>query len=151
MIFRVNRPAITKKKIPKTVASKQNNRGKTVCRKKTQRREQCLCWSDDKLYWCCSALLSRSAVRRGEEEEEEEEERVVSSFSVCTFFSSSRIRWIQSRAHELRSVFGPRDVHVRPSSLCFSLSWNGHGQRELRHAPRNKRVRLERGRGPGFN
>lgn len=83
MIFRVNRPAITKKKIPKTVASKQNNRGKTVCRKKTQRREQCLCWSDDKLYWCCSALLSRSAVRRGEEEEEE---RVVSSFSVCTFF-----------------------------------------------------------------
>lgn len=148
MIFRVNRPAITKKKIPKTVASKQNNREKTVCRKKDSAGSSvCVGQMTSCIgvaLLCCRALLSVGGRRR----------RRSGSFPLSLsvlFFSSSCIRWIQSRAHELRSVFGPRDVHVRPSSLCFSLSWNGHGQRELRHAPRNKRVRLERGRGPGFN
>lgn len=37
------------------------------------------------------------------------------------------IRWIQSRAHGLGSVFGPRDV-LLSLSLSLSLSWNGHGQ-----------------------
>lgn len=52
---------------------------------------------------CCRALLSVAGGGG-----------VVSSFSVCTFFC---IRWIQSRAHEPRSVFGPSD---RPLSLSLS-------------------------------
>lgn len=60
--------------------------------------------------------------------------------SVCTFFS---IRWIQSRAHGLGSVFGPRDVLLLLPFLSFSqLEWT-----RAVHVTSH----LERGAGPGFN
>lgn len=61
--------------------------------------------------------------------------------SVCTFFFS--IRWIQSRAHGLGSVFGPRDVLLLLPFLSFSqLEWT-----RAVHVTSH----LERGAGPGFN
>lgn len=68
MIFRVNRPAITKKKIPKTVASKQNNREKTVCRKKDSAGSSvCVGQMTSCIgvaLLCCRALLSVGGRRR---------------------------------------------------------------------------------------
>lgn len=114
-ISRVNRPVIQKKQDPQNSckASVRQNKTTEVCiGKKTHTNthsdrssgyvgQMTSCIGVSPL--CCRALLS-VGWREG----------VVSSFSVCTFFC---IRWIQSRAHGLGSVFGPRDVHVRQSSL----------------------------------
>lgn len=61
-------------------------------------------------------------------------------FLSVLFFS---IRWIQSRAHGLGSVFGPRDVLLLLLFLSFSqLEWT-----RAVHVTSH----LERGAGPGFN
>lgn len=92
-------------------------------------------WQVVLLLFCCRALLSLGG------------EGVVGEagggrflFLSVLFFS---IRWIQSRAHGLGSVFGPRDVLLLLLFLSFSqLEWT-----RAVHVTSH----LKRGAGSGFN
>lgn len=105
--------------------SKQNCRGERGALKKTASDASCT-WSDDKLYCCFSAVaLCCPSVGRGWLERLE---GVVSSFCLYFFFS---IRWIQSRAHGLGSVFGPRDVLLLLPFLFLSAGMDTGSSRDV--------------------
>ena len=112
-------------------------RENTHARTHTERRGQWLCWSDDKLYWCLSPLLSRSAVRRRGRR---------GRFLFLRLYFFFCIRWIQSRAHEPGTVFGPSD---RPLSLSLSAGTDTGSSRDV--TPRGTNERGAKGAVPGFN
>lgn len=105
--------------------SKQNCRGERGALKKKQPATRAV---RGQMTSCIAAsLLSRSAVPRwggggwrGW--------RGSFPLSVCTFFS---IRWIQSRAHGLGSVFGPRDVLLLLPFLFLSAGMDTGSSRDV--------------------
>lgn len=96
----------------KSVVEKKNDRGNNYRRRRVRPRR-----SDDKLCWYFSLLSLHCPPCRKERGRDRVRERGVSLLSVCTFFCSC-IRWIQSRAHELSSLFGS----VRSPRPARSLS-----------------------------